>query len=81
MSQYMNQTVRFPEVKCWEQKTVKCSVCGKRLRREKTFTATINPFNVNEDGSQKTATQIREKLGLDAAAWKKEPETCRECAK
>jgi len=48
-----------------------CPVCGKRFRRDRTFTATVNPWNVNPDGSPRTAGDIRLGLRLQAEAWVK----------
>jgi hypothetical protein len=51
-------------------------VCGKLLRRQKTFQQTINPFNKNPDGTQKTGWEVLASVRRDADAWQKVPETC-----
>jgi hypothetical protein len=47
---------------------------GRRVRRQKTFTATVNPWNVNEDGTIRTRRQVYESLSEKARAWEREHE-------
>jgi hypothetical protein len=60
-------------------KSVPCSVCGKKVRRSKTFMNTINPWNVNEDGVPRTHDEIWAHLIDLATAWEGEPETHPAC--
>lgn len=74
-------TYRFAEVPVYAEKSVPCTVCGKRVRRERKFVQTLNPFNKDADGNVKNADQIRVELRAKADAWKSEPETHPKCAK
>lgn len=47
-------------------------VDGKKRRRQKTFWQTFNPYNVNEDGRQKSRQEIRAELAAEARAWEKD---------
>ena len=60
-------------------KRVDCAGCGKRLVRSQTFDATVNPWNVNDDGTPRSREQIRERLREKAAAWETEPAKCTPC--
>ncbi len=73
------QTARFEEVSRWAEKTVKCAKCGKRLRRQRTFSQTINPWNRTADGRVKTRSDIMAELGAEIEEWKTQPELCRKC--
>ena len=42
---------------------------GKKVRRQKTFSQTINPFNVKEDGTVKTRLDIQRELVAEAKEW------------
>lgn len=57
-------TYTFQEVKV---KATRFSETGKR--QQKTFTATVNPWNKNADGSAKSEQQVRDDLRTEAAAW------------
>ncbi len=61
-------------------KSVACTVCGKKVRRQRTFMATDNPWNVNEDGTRRSVPEIYDRLREKAAAWRDEPETHPKCA-
>ncbi|MGW7001321.1 hypothetical protein ACWGCW_00485 [Streptomyces sp. NPDC054933] len=74
-------TYRFQEVPLYATKNVRCAGgCGKKVRRQRKFSQTLNPFNKAADGSPKTSKQIYAELGEKAKAWKTEPETCTRCA-
>jgi predicted unusual protein kinase regulating ubiquinone biosynthesis (AarF/ABC1/UbiB family) len=74
-------TYRFQEVPLYANKTVTCfGGCGKKLRRQRKFCQTINPFNKDENGRPKTSQQIYAELSEEAKQWKAAPETCRDCA-
>jgi hypothetical protein len=68
-------TYRFTEYPLTEKKSVPCPVCGKKVRRQRTFSQTLNPFNKNADGSVKTVPDIYRALRVEADAWKAETET------
>jgi len=53
-------------------KNLKCK-CGKRVKRQKRFEQSINPWNI------KTPTQIYEEEAKNAEQWKTEFELCRQC--
>jgi len=60
-------------------KTVKCSGCGKTLRRAMTFDQTINPYNRNADGTVKNREEILLELRAEADEWTAQPESCPAC--
>jgi hypothetical protein len=66
-------TIRFDEVSRTGVKAVPCESCGKKLRRQTTFTNTISPFNVNADGRPRTRSEIWDHLGEMVADWKRLP--------
>ena len=39
-----------------------CFICGKKATRTITVEHTINPWNCNEDGSQKTREEVRKNV-------------------
>ena len=69
----------FEEVKHYATKRVKCSNCNKTVRRQKTFSQTLNPFNKNKDGSLKNRLQIKDELVEEASKWRKVPTLCGKC--
>lgn len=70
---------RFESIPRRATKALPCPVCGKKVRRQRTFTETANPFNRNADGVVKTRREIWDSLGAKAAEWQTEPETCAAC--
>ena len=74
MTRYTFEEVRYPA-----SKSVKCSGCGKSVKRSTTFTATVNPWNVNEHGDPASYAEVREKLRQKAIAWLTEPAECTLC--
>lgn len=73
-------TYRFQEISLQGIKNLPCSGCGKKLRRQRKFFQTLNPFNKAADGSPKTVTQIDAELTEQIEQWKQEPETCGNCS-
>lgn len=69
----------FPKVQRYAEKSVPCSGCGKRVRRQKTFWQTINPLNTLPDGTVKDRVYILRELRVEANAWSKVPEQCAKC--
>ncbi|QKW31451.1 hypothetical protein HUT11_35400 (plasmid) [Streptomyces seoulensis] len=73
-------TYRFQEVPLYANKTVPCAGgCGKKLRRQRKFAQTLNPFNKDAEGRPKTSQQIQAELSQQAKEWKSAPETCDAC--
>ena len=48
----------------------KCPVCGVRTRKQIRFEQTINPWNLNPDGTMKTRADIYRELGAEVKAYK-----------
>jgi hypothetical protein len=73
-------TYRFETVPHQAVKSLPCPSCGKKVRRQRTFTMTINPWNKDpETGLQRTLQQILAALKVQAEAWQAQPETCSKC--
>lgn len=72
-------TYRFERVPWTAKKSVPCTVCGKKIRRQRTFEQTLNPFNKTTDGRVKTIKDIYPELRAKADAWRNEPETHDAC--
>jgi hypothetical protein len=72
-------TYRFREIKHQASKNLPCPGCGKKLRRQRTFMQTLNPFNKNADGQVKTELEIVRELNATAAKWETEPEAHDAC--
>jgi hypothetical protein len=72
-------TTRFEVVKLYAEKNLPCPGCGKKTRRRRTFEGTINPWNVNADGSVKTRREVYLDLQSQAAEWKRIPERHNAC--
>lgn len=66
-------TVTFTKVTHRVTRKVTCPVCGKKRTISRTDFATVNPFNCNADGSQKTMTQVRAGLVEKMEAWEPRP--------
>lgn len=74
-------TYRFQEIPLTAKKNVTCAgACGKKVRRQRTFSQTLSPFNKTPDGRVKDILQIYRELNEKAEAWQAEPETCTRCA-
>jgi hypothetical protein len=56
-------TYTFQEIRRTKTVRFKCA-CGKRFQRKVAETQTINPFNRNADGTQKTYPEIWISLGV-----------------
>ena len=72
-------TYRFERVPLTVHKSVPCTGCGKKVRRQRTFEQTRNPFNKNADGFPKSYGDIYRELNEEGDAWKAEPETHPKC--
>lgn len=64
--------VKFQEVSLRATKSGKCR-CGKYLRRSKTFTNTINPFNKNNDGLPKSYNEVYADVERLVEDWQSRP--------
>jgi hypothetical protein len=74
-------TYRFQEVPLYAQKSVPCSGgCGKKLRSQRKFSQTLNPFNKDAEGRPKTSLQIYAELSAQAQEWKTAAEMCAACS-
>lgn len=66
----------FAEVKLNAKKSYECA-CGRRVKRSKTFSQTLNPFNKTKDGQVKTREDIQRENATKAEMWRKSPpEAC-----
>ena len=61
--------INFEEIKYREIRYEK-NKDGKLVKRQKTFSQTVNPFNKNSDGSVKTREEVFESVKLEALNWK-----------
>lgn len=66
-------TLRFEVVKVLAEKSGKCPVCGKRVKRRRTFKGTINPFNKNVNGRVKNRSEVYADQLAKANEWRMLP--------
>jgi hypothetical protein len=66
------QTITFEEVSALAIRKGVCGVCGKRGRRQRTFTMTVNPWNKNPDGSVRSRSEVVEANREKAREWQRE---------
>jgi hypothetical protein len=59
----------FEEVSYTAIKNLPCPVCGKRVRRQRTFTNTISPFNLNENGVPRGYAEVFEQVVEKGRLW------------
>lgn len=76
-------TERYEQVKLTGYKTVPCLICGRKMKRQRTFSQTINPFNRSKlrEGEPKGYAEITSELKEKIEEWKKTPaihEACEE---
>ncbi len=76
-------TINFEPVRASHTYTCRCSECSKTLTRNATVEYTINPFNKNEDGSQKTRSEVFRAADaaakIEAAKLEGSETICRDC--
>lgn len=65
----------FAEVRLYAKKSFVCA-CGRKLRRQKKFFQTFNPWNKDVNGRIKTTDQIYAEVRAEAAAWKIKIDPC-----
>jgi hypothetical protein len=63
------QTITFEEVSQLAVRKGVCRFCGKRGRRQRTFTMTVNPWNKNPDGSVRTRQEVVAANRILADEW------------
>jgi hypothetical protein len=76
---WTTRTIKFEEVTRGARKNLPCPDCGKKVRRQITFSQTINPWNKNAAGEPKTWQEIQEELKADVAKWAAKPVQCKSC--
>jgi hypothetical protein len=74
----ITEVIRFQPIGLTCYKNVRCAGCGKRLRRQRRFEQTVNPYN-RINGIPKSAAEILAEERAKAAEWKQQPETCSAC--
>ena len=62
-------TTRYDEISTAVTSTGNCPVCGKRVRRSRTFTQTVSPFNRNPDGTVRTRAQVSAAVVAKSRTW------------
>ncbi|WP_055566008.1 hypothetical protein [Streptomyces atriruber] len=72
-------TYTFEKVELYGEKRVKCTVCGKAMKRRTTVYQTLNPFNKTDDGKVKSRSQILAELRVKLDAWRGQAETHAKC--
>jgi hypothetical protein len=63
-------------------KNLPCPSCGKKVRRQRTFSQTISPFNTNLRPGMTYREQVKAILTAlepQIDAWQAEPVTCTPC--
>lgn len=65
-------TEKYEQVKLTGYTTISCLQCGKRMKRQKTFYQTINPFNKSKlyPGELKGRSEILKELQDKIEEWK-----------
>lgn len=75
-----SQRIYFQELKVYASKRLPCPICTKKLKRQKKFSMTLSPFNINPaTGLPRMSSEIYEALGKMAKAWESDPEYCVDC--
>lgn len=62
-------TYTFQRIQARRQHAGICPVCGRQVRRSRTFWHTVNPFNRNDDGTVRTPAEVRDRVNAEADAW------------
>jgi len=80
MSRYISYTETYDPYTWKASKRVTCvGPCGKKLRRQRTFSETQSPFNKNANGEPKSVQDIYASLQEKAERWERQPEVCDPC--
>lgn len=59
----------FPKIEAKRSHSGHCPVCGRAVRRSRTFWHTVNPFNRRADGTVRTPAEVRVEVEREADAW------------
>lgn len=62
-------TTHFQQVHAYRSLVGECPNCGKKTKKSRKFTMTVNPYNVNEDGEVRSVSEVREQVNAEADAW------------
>lgn len=62
-------TLKYEKIWCRRTYSGKCSICGKAMRKTKTFYQTLNPYNT-KNGISKTEPEIYEEITEEAKEYK-----------
>jgi hypothetical protein len=65
----MRITETYDRVRATARRRVVCDVCGQKRYIQRTFTATVNPFNRNVDGTPRSAGQVQSVVNAQARDW------------
>lgn len=60
-------------------KNLPCPSCGRKTKRQRTFSMTENPLNRNPDGTVRTRAEITQRLRELGDEWQRLPELCTTC--
>lgn len=82
MSNYYSYTEKYETVKLTGYKAVPCLGCGKMMKRQRTFSQTLNPWNKSKvnQGHLKRRDEIIDELKVKIEEWKKTPAMHEACA-
>jgi hypothetical protein len=75
-------TERYEQVPLTAHKNLPCPACGKKVRRQRTFTETINPFRRDLTpgmSSTEVFQVVMKSLQAKADEWAKKPVLCTPC--
>ncbi len=73
------ERIRFEQIKVTAVRNLHCPGCGKKFRRQRTFSQTVNPYNRNPAGRPKTRSEVAESVSAEASTWSVTPERCPDC--
>jgi hypothetical protein len=76
------ETIRYEQVTRQFTRNSPCPGCGRKVRRQRTFSQTINPWNQAGDGADrhvKTRQEIQEELAAQGLAWQAGADPCSRC--
>ncbi len=69
----MNVSYTFQKVSTWGHKEGRCCECGGRVKLKREFWQTLNPYNKNADGTERTSADIVAALEPQKKAWEATP--------
>lgn len=74
MARWITETTRYERISAMRIRNLPCPVCGKKYRRQRTFTQTVNPWNKNDQGLPKTWHEVETAVNAEADDWARTPE-------